>query len=79
MIIQNISCETVEEHLLLMDVSPTKVGFYFKICNLHQQSNYVKHINPFAQHMKNYGRRLHDGWNFWKETCISHSHRRWQA
>jgi len=29
MIIQNINCEMVGEHLLLMDISPMKVGFHF--------------------------------------------------
>jgi hypothetical protein len=49
MIRQNINCEMVGEHLLLMDISPMKVGFYFKIFNFHQQSNYVKCINPFVR------------------------------
>jgi hypothetical protein len=36
MIRQNISNEMIREHLLLMDVFPTKVWFYFSIFNFHQ-------------------------------------------
>jgi len=69
MIKQNISCEMVGEHLLLMDVFPHKSWILYlnlqfsstiKLCEMHNSFCKV------AQHMQNYGRRLHDGWNFWK-------------